>query len=528
MFETEADAIARADQRPGIEPKMPPKPKPRSRPPKWNPNFELMYGFTVAERAPGNGAVVSVKCLHCEFIGREDVKKSTDGRKRARTANTKYLKAPFRSDNIKAHLKSQHGQQWAEYKALGDEEKKTYFDRAVPIANTLRAHFEGEQELIFTVESGIVEVLISDFLFDPEAEDAIRTRDRALRFFTVSEKAGSESGSCSDDSGDDDVVLYNVSIKSARLFHLIVKFVARCASFRMATGLAHDVKEVTNMSCFVGASEERVAHFVRVVCASNLQIIGHCLQRVWAFGIALDVGSKDGTSYLDIRARFCLDGKLRNLHLLAIPLHEGKTASAIFSAETRMLDVLAPRWKTQLTGISTDGEPTMTGAINGVATQLQQATDQPSVKVWRGLHQLDIKVQKEYLRLHDEAFVGFLTAMISYLRRQFNLFSSMGTTCPKFMSTRWCAMKIATSWIKAARVVICQYFEDKEAACDPPLTWWVLMLTLDSIATEITAVVRRLQGLKTLLQEFLLTGGAADVPDWNFEFLRKCGWAAKR
>ena len=245
---------------------------------------ELLYGVTVAERAPGNGAVVSLKCLFCEYVGRQDAGTAGGARKRVRSENSKYYRAPFRTDNMKNHLQSQHRDKWQEYQSLGAEEKKVFFDCITPVANTLRAHFDGENDLVFTVERDIVQVLVTDMIFDPEADGAEDEIEAALRFFTVLEGSGPES------DADDDDTEYTVSIKSAGLFHLIVRFVARGASFRMAEGLASDVKEVTQMSCFVGASRERITHFVRTVCVSNLQKISNCMRRVYSFGIAFDVG----------------------------------------------------------------------------------------------------------------------------------------------------------------------------------------------------------------------------------------------
>lgn len=476
-------------------------PKVQKRPAKWKISYELTYGLVVAERAASDGSVISAKCLFCEYVGREAVTVGplpTGGsRKRARTVTVKYYRAPFRVDNMRAHAESQHKEKWLEYKVLCDADKKIFFDGVTPISNTLRAHFDGENHIRFDVERDIVQVLVGDLLFDPEAEGAAVEKEAALRFFTVLEDSESES----DDEDEDEEKDYTVFIKSSRLFHLIVRFVARGASFRMAEGLASDVKEVTQMSCFVGASRERVTHFVRMVCVSNLQIIGHCLRGVYAFGIAFDVGAKGGTNYLDIRARFVHKSALVNVHLLAIPLHDGKRAPALFTAATKMLNVLAPEWKSQLIGVSTDGEPTMTGCITGVATQFARATTNPCVEVWCGLHQVDLVVQAEYLLLFDEEFVSILTTMIGHLRRQFNLIASMGSKCPIFADTRWVSMKRVTFWLCREGVVVRDYLDGKNASCSPPLSWWVLTIAVNAVACEISVVVCRLQGLRTRLQE---------------------------
>lgn len=88
--------------------------------------------------------------------------------------------------------------------------------------------------------------------------------------------------------------------------------------------------------------------------------------------------------------------------MLAIPLHHGKKAPALLAAATKMLNIFAPMWKRKLIGVSTDGEPTMTGCITGVATQFSRATSSPCIGVWFILHQVDLVVQEKYKLLYDE------------------------------------------------------------------------------------------------------------------------------
>jgi hypothetical protein len=137
----------------------------------------------------------------------------------------------------------------------------------------------------------------------------------------------------------------------------------------MSARLVSVAKTISHMSCFGWCSEGRAASFLRVVCAGILQEISELLRMQWALSLAFDVGSKQGTSYLDVRVRFEHDGKVHNLHLLAITLFHRKTAAVIFEAGSKLLDVIAPKWRTQLVGISTDGERTMTGRLSGVATR---------------------------------------------------------------------------------------------------------------------------------------------------------------
>lgn len=121
--------------------------------------------------------------------------------------------------------------------------------------------------------------------------------------------------------------------------------------------------------------------------------------------------------------------------------------------------------KKQLIGVSADGEPSITGCITGVATQFAQATNLPCVKVSFGLHQVDLVVQEEYSLLFNEKYISILKTLISYLRRQFNLIATMGSTCPKFMHTRRAAIKRVTSWLDEDVVSVRDYLEEKSAAC---------------------------------------------------------------
>lgn len=272
-------------------------------------------------------------------------------------------------------MKSQHKTNYENYCALSDDEKKKYFPR-VNFNNTLAAHFDGEKPLNFFIDRDIVDVIIGDMLFNPDDEEAVPTRERALQVFKLVSITEPEAA---DEEGEQDVTnmaRYKVEIKSSRLFHLLVGFVACGSSFRMAARLVNITKTVSHMSCFGGCNQARAASLIRVICAASLQKIAKLLRRQWAFSIALDVGSKQGSSYLDFRVRFEHQGKLHNVHLLAIPLFDRKSAETIFTAGSKLLDVIAPKWKSQLVGVSTDGERTMTGRLSGVATRFEQAREQ--------------------------------------------------------------------------------------------------------------------------------------------------------
>ena len=138
--------------------------------------------------------------------------------------------------------------------------------------------------------------------------------------------------------------------------------------------------------------------------------------------------------------------------------------------------------------IGIDGERTMTGRINGVQTLFKRAANYPVVRIWCGLHQVDLVTQREYEQLCDEIVI-LLTSMISYLRRQQNLQIKMKSTYPKFASTHWLSMKKVTGWLKRHRVKIIEYFNLKNPTCKPKPDWWIVLLCLDSVADLLSQTV---------------------------------------
>jgi hypothetical protein len=133
---------------------------------------------------------------------------------------------------------------------------------------------------------------------------------------------------------------------------------------------------------------------------------------------------------MDVRVRVYHDGELLNLHVLAVPLRERHTGEAMFNACCALLDPLCPSWKSKLLSISTDGDRSMVGAVRGVSTRLELVALPGFIRVWCGVHQLDLVMQKVFKSLCDGTFYSKLTDLISYLGRKTSLIEEMGCKCP--------------------------------------------------------------------------------------------------
>lgn len=85
--------------------------------------------------------------------------------------------------------------------------------------------------------------------------------------------------------------------------------------------------------------------------------------------------------------------------------------------------------------MSTDGAANMVERFSCVARIIKEY-DGDFYKVWCGAHQLDLAVQAVLEGHVKEAFQDPMHRPFSYLRRQTNLISSMGSKCPTFSTTR--------------------------------------------------------------------------------------------
>lgn len=179
---------------------------------------------------------------------------------------------------------------------------------------------------------------------------------------------------------------------------MVVRNLSRGASFLQCVHIHDDIKEIlsiTSKMCQLiragvtrigSLTDTKVAGYARIVLAHSLQLIATILdprknRSCWAFSLASDASTHYGSSYLDNRIRVHVDGKLHNFHLIAIPIYEKHIGENMFILIRRILDVICPRWRMQLIGVSSDGASSMTGQFQGVVTRLDN--ESANVKFYR-------------------------------------------------------------------------------------------------------------------------------------------------
>ncbi|KAI8895523.1 hypothetical protein BC833DRAFT_567403 [Globomyces pollinis-pini] len=422
----------------------------------------MKYGLQVTGRCPTSGIVRSVCCRFCIEFGREE----KTGSKRKATERVKYFDH-FRTDNYVQHLIQQHPAKWQEYQSLPtDEEKEKIFQNVeVPFVNQIDSHFELEGVIRFLINKSIVEVIIGDLLFHPDDINEC-THARALSLFKLSEVA--------DDGSDSERDIYVVTIKTSKRFSLVVGCVALGASFRMASNMVQLVRDESGLSFYSGISVELTSNYIRVVCAASLQILHELLDVVGGISLAFDSSTLHGMSYLDqshslsrIQAKICSEW-LSNFWMHYIQV------GVIFLSVRR---------------------------IQGLATRLGACTPGRLIRIWCGLHQLDLVMQHVFKMALNEEFYSVLTTLIGHLRRQQTLISKMRSTCPKVADTRWISMASCSSWLTDNIVLIQQHLIEKNPSSTPTIIWWIFLFAVNALAKKAKSVFIELQGLSTLLSQ---------------------------
>jgi hypothetical protein len=181
----------------------------------------------------------------------------------------------------------------------------------------------------------------------------------------------------------------------------------------MAARVVQRVRGETGMSVYSGCTDTLVSSYCRIVCVSAVQQLSNLIIEATGFSLALDSATLHGMYFLDVRVRFVREGRMQNFHLLGVPQHEAHTGKRMCNILAKLLDAVCPLWRLSLVGVSKDGEAKLTGRNRGLATLVEEETTARSlIRIWCGLQQLDLVLQKVYKIALNDDFLRQLTAVI--------------------------------------------------------------------------------------------------------------------
>jgi len=215
-----------------------------------------------------------------------------------------------------------------------------------------------------------------------------------------------------------------------------------------------------------------------------------------------------------------MNGVLHNLHLIAMPHFDRHTAANQEAMLVKLLGALFTGWTRKLIGVTTNGEKTNMGHINGVQVRMVRCAEFKVVQIWCVLHQLDLVVHIAVDEVDGGTWFKIAYTLSTYLRKQSNLIIEMGETCPK-KTNRWLALGSAFKFYitHALRIVVFlnERHEQVGNVAPPFLTqsWWLLTYALAPIIAIIIEIVVKLQAHDLVIcqQRQLLLLLANDIRD---------------
>jgi hypothetical protein len=129
--------------------------------------------------------------------------------------------------------------------------------------------------------------------------------------------------------------------------------------------------------------------------------------------------------------------------------------------------------------------------VKGVASRIEMETPDGMIcRVWCGLHQLDLIMQRLLKDICDEEFYRELNSVIGHLRRQTNLIESMGCKCPTVSGTRWLSAGVVTDWLSVNRGTLIEHYSRKPERLRPSRKRWLITMLYRVSCAKLTLLYK--------------------------------------
>jgi hypothetical protein len=185
-----------------------------------------------------------------------------------------------------------------------------------------------------------------------------------------------------------------------------------------------------------------------------------------------------------------------------IPMFDRHTTNNIFNMLVKFLDTLYGKWCAKLISMSSNDENTMTGRHTGLVTHMIACAQNPVLRIWCGLHQIDLVVKSTAKELANDKWIMFAWSFSIFLLAQANLITSMAVKCPK-KTNRWTHFERLLQFFKDHRRRIVAYAETHRPEQTQTSAWWVITFAvLPTInAINVTFVILQNQSLLIVQHE---------------------------
>ncbi|CAK9230888.1 unnamed protein product [Sphagnum troendelagicum] len=205
-----------------------------------------------------------------------------------------------------------------------------------------------------------------------------------------------------------------------------------------------------------------------------------------------------GQSFFNLRVHICFRSRLFNLHLVVIPMFDCHTTDNIFNMLVKFLDALYGKWRAKLISMSSDNENTMTGRHTNLFTRMIACIENPVLRIWCALHQIDLVVKSTAEELAGDEWIMFTWSFSIFLRAQANLITSMAVKCPK-KTNRWTHLGHLLQFFKDHRHRTVTYAETHRPEQTPTSVWWVITFVVSPTINAINVTFVILQNRSLMI-----------------------------
>ncbi|KAL3668541.1 hypothetical protein V7S43_006624 [Phytophthora oleae] len=500
----------------------------------------LSYGLEVVGRDVDSGAATSVVCLFCRHFGREE----RPGRKRKSTGTIRHFRDPFHTYNYLDHITTQHPTQWEKYNQSSDEIKCQFFPIDETRSTLDKKKIEGEMNVMEAATAAkqlpvekrrwfFISKRIADLVVPLATITDFRGwKPPGFKAFELMELSRAQAeGFGGQTSGE----YYQIAIFTRLELDVTV---ASLATEMNPLQVSMHLKALANHTTAAGGAaplfplleEAEVRELARLTVGTNMQSIGQLLSRSWGFGLVLrEETGVSRVEFLDVRVVVYVQDKLRDLHVLALPLSGQHNSLTLAQTIEDVLTTIFPPWRTRVLGFTQNGrvdtsEPetqststSSSARTTEICTLLETSIKTSSTPncvlhiMWGSCRPLARLLSSFYDSLFGGKFVRSLDTLTAYVRQSPELLQEMGP--PPMLKTAdeslvasvdftvddsYLAMGLHTQWISDKRVRLRKYLEQHSplvvgAAAPVDNAWWVAFFVVHWVATGANETFEKLR-----------------------------------
>lgn len=171
--------------------------------------------------------------------------------------NAQEFHVQFRTDVYRKHYQQVSQEKQKEIQACSREAEAKLFDGTVKDASKQFAHFQSKVFPRLAFNRNIIYVIIADPFFYTNNESIQSMREKALVVFELFRNGAIVCDSCDSAAREKDITseVYRVKINSVSSFKMVLEFIAKGASFCLASRFVGVARTIYKASFLAGYSE---------------------------------------------------------------------------------------------------------------------------------------------------------------------------------------------------------------------------------------------------------------------------------